>query len=42
MNKKNQNITYFISFCIEQYKNTKKLEGNYVMTIFDKYGVLEM
>ena len=24
-----------------QYKNTKKLEGNYVMTIFDKYGVLE-
>lgn len=41
MNKKNQDITYFISFCIEQYKNTKKLEGNYVMTIFDKYGVLE-
>lgn len=41
MDKKQQDIAYFISFCIEQYKNTKGLSGEEVMQEFSKYGVLE-
>ncbi len=36
-----QNISYFISFCIEQYKNAKELDGAEVFNIFTKYDVLE-
>ena len=41
MDKKEQDIAYFLSFCIEQYKNAKGLTGAEAMTVLDKYGVLE-
>lgn len=41
MIKKDQDIAYFISFCIEQYKNAKGLSGAVALDIFLKYGVLD-
>lgn len=41
MNKKTLDIAYFLSFCIEQYKNEKGMDGVEAMRILDKYGVLE-
>jgi hypothetical protein len=41
MNKKEQDIAYFISFCIEQYKNAKGLSGREAMEELNKHGVLE-
>lgn len=41
MNKKNQDISYFLSFCIEQYMNEKKLNQDEVMVLFSAYGVLD-
>ena len=41
MNKKNQDISYFLSFCIEQYMNEKKLIQDEVMDLFSEYGVLD-
>lgn len=41
MDKKQQDIAYFISFCIEQYKNAKDMSGEEAMLIFNRYGVLE-
>ena len=34
-------ISYFISFCIEQYKQRHHLLGEQAMLELDKYGVLE-
>ena len=41
MDKKKLDITYFLSFCIEQYKNAHHLSGSEAMAILDHYGVLE-
>ncbi len=41
MDRKHQDIAYFISFCIEQYKNAKGLTGEQAMRTLDEYGVLE-
>ncbi len=41
MDKKKQDIAYFLSFCIEQYKNKKGVSGAEAMEEFSKYGVLE-
>lgn len=41
MDKKTQDIAYFISFCIEQYKNEKEMTGTEVMRRFDEYGILD-
>lgn len=41
VDKKNQDIAYFLSFCIEQYKNAKGIDGTEAMEIFLKYGVLD-
>lgn len=41
MDRKQQDIAYFISFCIEQYKNAKGLTGEQAMKMLDRYGVLE-
>ena len=41
MSKEQQDIAYFLSFCIEQYKNAKGLDGKETMEIFNNYGVLE-
>ncbi len=40
MNSKKQDIAYFISFCIEQYKNEKKITGEAASHILYEYGVL--
>lgn len=41
MDKKQQDIAYFISFCIEQYKHAKGMSGGEVVLLFSRYGVLE-
>lgn len=41
MDKRRQDIAYFVSFCIEQYKNAKGLTGEQAMLALDQYGVLE-
>lgn len=41
MNKKNLDVAYFLSFCIEQYKKAKQLHGAEVARIFNQYGVME-
>lgn len=39
--KQEQDKSYFVTFCIEQYKNRKGMSGGDVVSLFDKYGVLE-
>ena len=41
IDKKKQDIAYFVSFCIEQYKNAKGLTGAEAANVLDHYGVLE-
>lgn len=41
MDKRTQDIAYFISFCIEQYKTAKMLSGAEAMRRLDKYQVLD-
>lgn len=41
MDKRKQDIAYFISFCIEQYKNEKGISGAEAMALLAEYGVLE-
>lgn len=41
MNKNQQDIAYFLSFCIEQYKNEKHLSGRDAMDVLERYGVLD-
>ena len=41
MNKKKLDIAYFLSFCIEQYKEAKHLHGAEAASIFNQYGVLD-
>ena len=41
MDKKRQDIAYFISFCIEKYKSWKNLSGADAVLYLDKYGVLD-
>lgn len=36
-----QDIAYFISFCIEQYKNEKGIPGEEAMRTLDQNGVLQ-
>ena len=35
------NISYFVSFCVEQYKNAKKMSGEAALTLLDNYKVLD-
>jgi len=39
MDKRDTDILYFVSFCIEQYKMYKGLSGGSTMALFDKKGV---
>ena len=41
MNKRNLDIAYFLSFCIEQYKNEKNVPGAEAVQTLKQYGVLE-
>ncbi len=40
MGDKELDITYFLSFCIEQYKNKHHVSTEDVVSLFEKYGVL--
>ncbi|MCD8304092.1 MAG: DUF3791 domain-containing protein [Prevotellaceae bacterium] len=41
MDERRRDIAYFVSFCIEQYKNAKGLTGEEAMTVLEKYGLLD-
>ncbi|MBR6032287.1 MAG: DUF3791 domain-containing protein [Bacteroidaceae bacterium] len=41
MNKRHLDIAYFLSFCIEQYKEARHLSGAEAAEVFGRYGVLE-
>ena len=41
MEKKQRDISYFVSFCVEQYKHAKQMTGSEAMALFDRYGVLD-
>lgn len=38
---KRQDIAFFLSFCIEQYKTRKGMTGTQAMTELRSYGVLD-
>ena len=40
MKNKELDIAYFLSFCMEQYKNRHQMSGEEVATLFEQYGVL--
>lgn len=40
MDKLQQDIAYFLSFCVEQYKNEKHLSGSDAASELDRYGAL--
>ena len=39
MDKRDADILYFVSFCIEQYKMHKGLSGSETIKLFDQKGV---
>lgn len=39
--KHNDDIAYFISFCIETFKNAKNIDGSTISEIFSKSGLTE-
>lgn len=41
MNKKRQDIAFFLAFCIEQYMNEKRLSHEEAMSLFTEFGVLD-
>ena len=41
MDKRKQDIAYFVSFCIEQYKNAKHLTSAEAIDLLSQYQVLE-
>lgn len=41
MSCKESDIAYFISFCIEMYKNRKGMSADEVIGLFDKYSIIE-
>ncbi|MBO6124616.1 MAG: DUF3791 domain-containing protein [Bacteroidaceae bacterium] len=41
MGKENNNILFFLSFCIEQYKMHKGLSGCDAIKLFDQYGITD-
>ena len=41
MSNRKQDIAYFVSFCVEQYKSAKGLSGEEAMNVLNRYGVLE-
>lgn len=41
MPPRSNEISYFLSFCIEQYKQAHNLTGEQAMQVLDRYGVLD-
>lgn len=39
MSDKDLEATYFVSFCLEQYKHAKAKSGKETIEMFDKYGI---
>lgn len=41
MDKRKQDIAYFLSFCIEQYMNEKRLNRDEALTLMTEFRVLD-
>ena len=41
MDKKKQDVAYFLSFCIEQYMNAKGLSREVAISLLSEKGVLD-
>lgn len=41
MDKKKQDVAYFLSFCIEQYMNAKRLAREETISLLSERGVLD-
>ncbi len=41
MPPRSSEIAFFLSFCIEQYKQAHNLTGEQAMQVLDRYGVLD-
>lgn len=41
MNKEKQNKAMFVSFCVEQYANARKLSTEDVTSMFEQKGIAE-
>lgn len=41
MTKKEKDITFFVAFCIEEYRAAKDMTGEQVIDLFAKYGVTD-
>lgn len=41
MDKRKQDIAYFLSFCIEQYMNEKRLNRDETLALMTEYRVLD-
>ena len=41
MDSEQKRISYFVSFCVEQYKNAKHLTGSQAFEELNQYGVLD-
>ena len=41
MDKKRQDIAFFLAFCIEQYMNEKRLSHEEAMSLFTEFSVLD-
>lgn len=41
MSKKDTDIVYFVSFCLEQYKVHKNISGTEVADLFEHYHVFD-
>lgn len=41
MDKRRQDIAFFLAFCIEQYMNEKELSHEETMSLFTEFGILD-
>lgn len=41
MRKKNKDIALFVAFCIEEYGAAKGMNGEQVLNLFNKYGLID-
>ena len=41
MDRNLRDIAYFISFCIEQYKNEKNINEDEVISVFSEHNILD-
>ena len=41
MGAQNNNVSYFVAFCIEQYKHAHNISGREAMRMLNSYGVLD-